>query len=124
MSLPEFNKYRGLESLEPPVGYIVNLDDSKKREIQQALKRNSTRAFLVTEDGDIVISSTGFHKDVVNGRSREYKILDKGTIVPKARKINFVYSDNFQSNLSIEDRVEEQQKVRDALNQFLETDYS
>jgi hypothetical protein len=112
------------EFLDPPIGYMVSLDDSKRRIVQEALKRNSPRAFLVTEDGDIIIGATEFHKNIVNGRSREYKVLDKGTIIPKSKKINFIYSDNFKSSLSREDRIEEQQKVRDAINHFLEINFS
>lgn len=119
-----FHLHQPGEYLEPPVGYMVSNNEKDKKDIQRGIENMQTRAFLVTEDGDIVIGKTPFHKDITTGRSREFKVLDKGTIVPKSEKINFIYSDNFKSALSREDRLAEQQKVRDSINSFLEIKYS
>ena len=116
------------EYLDPefslPSIYIVANSESKKTAINKSLAKKEVRAFMVNEDGDVIIGDTEFHDDIARTHGR-FPILEKGTIVPKSNRINFVYSDNFRSSiLSTQVRHEVQNKIRHSINEFLGTNFN
>ncbi len=109
-------------NIEIPFGFLVNCEYSNREEITNALKHNHTRAFIVTSDGDIIIGKTSFHKDIITGRPEE--ILEKGTIVPKSQRINFIHSSQYRnSSVNSKDRVVIQSKISGEINNFLGISY-
>lgn len=109
--------------MEPPVYYSVNIDSSNRESILRDLNRQRPRAFMVSEDGDIYIGDTEFHKDMA-GKHGKFAVLEKGTIHPKSGKINFIHSSAFHSSVTKSAEEQEiQQKIKDEINSFLGTNF-
>ena len=103
--------------------FLVLTDESKKKRIKGLLNSGRAVAFLVTDNNEIYIGTSGTHDQLLSEFDDRPTIKEKGTISPLNKAINFIYSDHFTSPMDDAKRKANQPKIKYLINNFLETDF-
>ena len=103
---------------------VKEVGETSFRTIKNKLKAGLSLAFLVTDNFEIYIGTTGEHKDIYSRFPYGYHIIEKGKISGSQRKIHWVTSDSQKpTNIDAKDLAKVQSAIRQKINDYLDFDY-